>query len=324
MNTRIKSFAAGASLLLLCTASTVALADGMPYGFIQPPAPHIIPDTPDNTGAVNTTDTVRERVSGTAQAQTQLPKPLPPQPRGSVIEVQPNTSFFGLSVGEYDPFRHGDRATSFNAELQPGLRVLGVLQPLFGAMATTKGSAMAYAGLGVPFHITRHVFLMPSVGLGIYRAGGGYDLNRTFVGRFGAELAYQFDNKSRLGLNFDVITNGRSTAARDRTEMLALTYTQPFNLFSGESRNDMAAPQTYNAPVQQAAPAQAEPTAPVTTQTITPADLAPAQASAPTALAPAPAPAAAPAKTSPSNSSAFPDAVPSSLTPAEENTNAFP
>ncbi len=319
MNTRIKSFAAGASLLLLCTASSAALADGMPYGFIQPPAPHIIPDTPDNTGAVNTTGTVSEQVSGGAPAQSALPKPLPPQPRESVIEVQPNTSFFGLSVGEYDPFRHGDRATSFNAELQPGLRVLGVLQPLFGAMATTKGSAMAYAGLGVPFHLTRHVFLMPSAGLGIYRAGGGYDLNRTVVGRFGAELAYQFDDQSRLGLNFDVITNGRSTNAHDRTEMLALTYTRPFNLFSGPV-HDMATPEANNAPVQTyapaqtaAPPAQAEPAAPVTTQTITPADLAPA----------APAPAAS-STTSPAQNPAFPTAAPSSLTPAEENTNAFP
>ncbi|MBU6474835.1 MAG: hypothetical protein KGL10_03930 [Alphaproteobacteria bacterium] len=323
MNARIKALAAGTSLLLLCAVNSVAFADGMPFGVKAPQASTAIPDTPDNTGSLS---------DGSAAAAAQLPKPLPPVPPESTVEVQPNTSFFGLSVGEYDPFRSSDHATSFNAELQPGVRVLGVLQPLFGAMATTKGSAMAYAGVGVPFHITQHVFLMPSAALGLYRAGGGYDLDRTVVGRLGAELAYQFDDKSRLGLNFDVISNGKSLQANNRTEMLALTYTRPFSLFSGASQgmNSSGGPQAMNTPDESSSSAPAE-TQAAADKTVAPAAEKPAEknvaalaatatiepAAAPAAPAAVPAPAAAPSTT------AFP-AASSTLTPAEKTTHDFP
>ena len=46
------------------------------------------------------------------------------------------------------------------------MQIAGVLQPLFGAFATTNGAMMGYGGLGVPFNITDHVFLMPSVAIG--------------------------------------------------------------------------------------------------------------------------------------------------------------
>ncbi len=287
----------------------------MPYGVTPPATSSVIPDTPDNTDTINTTGVTNVATSNAAQGAgqltpAQLPKPLPPVPADSVVKVQPNTAFFGLSVGEYDPFRHSDHATSFNAELQPGIKVLGVLQPLFGAMATTKGSAMAYAGLGVPFHITRHIFLMPSAALGLYRAGGGYDLGRTVVGRFGAEIAYQFNDKSRLGLNFDVITNGKSLRANDRTEMLALTYTRPFNLFSGASHG-MSAPDVSPASAPAVSPS---------------ASAAPAPAAAPVAPVSSSPAAASSAQTpvQPSGTIAPAPATSTTLTPAEQTAHDFP
>src|SRR6202012_3721157 len=99
-------------------------------------------------------------------------------------------SFFGLSVGMYDPINQGSKSTAFNIEWQPGLKIVGTLQPLFGAMATTRGAMMGYAGLGVPFNLTSHVFLMPSLSIGAYNPGNDYDLGRHVVERPGVELAY--------------------------------------------------------------------------------------------------------------------------------------
>jgi lipid A 3-O-deacylase len=180
-------------------------------------------------------------------------------PESRTVDVQPDTSFFGLSVGLYNPLTHSGRtSTAFNAEWQPGVKILGTLQPLFGAMATTRGALLGYAGVGIPINVTDHVFLMPSLSIGGYKSGGDYDLTRHIVERPGVELAYQFDDKSRLGLSFDVLTNGMSFQARDRTEMVSLTYTMPLNALAGGS--DATPAPSYEAPAA-AAPAPVAPQA---------------------------------------------------------------
>lgn len=241
MNIKISTFVASMTVLLLCSTSAVSFADGMP--FVEKKAqPNMAPADKAIEAQQNPEEAKAPPVSMTpapaeaaaeqpAQAAEAAPvEPTPPAPETRVVDVQPETSFFGLSVGTYDRFTHGEHATAFNAEWQPGVKILGHLQPLFGAMATTKHTLFGYAGVGVPFNVTEHVFLMPSVAVGAYKEGDGYDLGRTLVYRGGAELAYQFDDQSRLGLSFHAITNGTSTHRPDRTDILAVTYTMPFSV----------------------------------------------------------------------------------------------
>jgi lipid A 3-O-deacylase len=160
----------------------------------------------------------------------------PPAPVSRIIEVQPNTSFFGLSIGAYDPMTHGQTAAALSLEWQPGVRIVGVLQPLFGAFVTSRGSTMGYGGVGTPIHFGKHIFIMPSFAVGAYGKGGGVDLGRVLAFRAGTELAYEFDDKSRIGLNIHAISNGESLKRKDRTEIISLVYTIPFNLFSGKPK----------------------------------------------------------------------------------------
>jgi lipid A 3-O-deacylase len=181
----------------------------------------------------------------------------PPAPETRVVNVQPDSSFFGLSVGVYDPLTHSDKSTAFIAEYQPGIKIAGVLQPIFGGMATTKGSILGYGGLGLPVNLTERVVLMPSVAIGLIKNNGSdFDLDRTVVERVGAELAYRFDDNSRLGLNVHALTNGRSFRAKDRTEVISLMYTMPFNVLSGDGKAD-APPVQMLSPSETAAPAPA-------------------------------------------------------------------
>ena len=219
MTVKFSSFIASASLLLFCTVSAAAFADGMPFEAAKPKQ-NLTP--------------IDKSLTAPPPAAVAAPPVTPPVPEVRTVEVQPeNTSFFGLSVGLYNSLTHSNAAVAFNAEWQPGTKIVGRLQPLFGAMATTKGAMLGYAGIGVPFDLTDHVFLMPSLSFGAYRAGDDYDLHRHIVARPGIELAYKFDDKSRLGLNFDVLSNMRSPQARDRSEMIALTYTMPLNALGG-------------------------------------------------------------------------------------------
>lgn len=160
--------------------------------------------------------------------------PVEPAPVARVVDVQDNQSFFGLSIGAYDPFTHDDLAAALGIEYQPGIKIAGFLQPLFGAMATNDGTFYGYGGLGVPVELGNNWMLMPSASVGYYEEGDGYDLGQHAVYRIGTELAYVFQNKSRLGLNAHILTNAKSLDADDRTEVISLVYTMPIG-FDGLS-----------------------------------------------------------------------------------------
>jgi hypothetical protein len=249
--------------MLFCSVSAAALADGMPF---ETPAPkqNLTPIEQSLTTPPANTAAAPAPAPAPVPVAQQPETPLPPVPESRVVDVQPDTSFFGLSVGMYDPITHGGKSTAFNVEWQPGVKIMGTLQPLFGAMATTRNAMLGYAGVGVPFNITDHVFLMPSIAIGGYKPGDDYDLGRKIVERVGTELAYQFDDKSRLGVNFDVLTNGTSIQARDRTEMVLLTYTMP--LYTPPAVTN--APPAIEAPAK---PAVAAPPAPATSPVTPPA-----------------------------------------------------
>ncbi|TAL38527.1 MAG: hypothetical protein EPN97_03805 [Alphaproteobacteria bacterium] len=256
---KIAALAFSALMLGSVAAASVAFADGI--------------DNPPEASASpldNAIDQIENKEPPIAVAPPE-PEPVieqtppPPTPEARVVEVQENTSFFGLSIGAYD-ITHDRTAAAFNLEWQPGTRIVGILQPLFGAFVTTRGTTMGYGGIGTPFHIGKRVFVMPSFAVGAYGRGGGYDLGRTLAFRAGAELAYEFDDKSRIGLNVHAISNGESLHRKDRTEIISLVYTVPFNLFSGRPKpQTMLVAEPAPAPVE--APAEAEPApAPVADQ----------------------------------------------------------
>lgn len=242
MNIKLSALLVSTSLLLFCTISPPAFSDGMPFRE-KAPEPILTPldHTLNNTKAPQPLDVTTAMPEAPAAPATtppalqpektaDTPEATPPVPESRIVEVQPNTSFFGLSVGMYDPVTHNEKAAAFNLEWQPGVKIAGFLQPIFGAIVTTNGAMLGYGGLGVPFKVTDHVMLMPSIAMGAYRKGGGYDLGRTLAYRIGTELAYEFQDKSRIGLNLHILTNGRSTGREDRTEVFGLTYTTPFNM----------------------------------------------------------------------------------------------
>lgn len=162
-------------------------------------------------------------------------KNVPPKkgtvPDNRVVHVQPNSSFFGLSVGLYDAVTNSDMAASFDLEWQLGVKIAGVLQPIFGAMITSNGAALGYAGVGMPFDLTQKLFLMPSVAVGAYHEGSGHDLDSTLAYRLGAELGWKLKNNSRISLNAHMITNGQSFSSDDRTEVFGIKYTTPLQNF---------------------------------------------------------------------------------------------
>lgn len=254
---KVSTLALTASLLLVASQPSLALADGMPFD--EPaPKPILTPldqalkeiDGRTKQEAAPLSITEDDKAQEVPEVKTEKPQieqdappslkaaeeklkkqKIEPVPDSRIVDVQPNSSFFGLSVGLYDAFTHSEAATALNLEWQPGVKIAGFLKPIFGAMVTTDGTVYGYTGLGVPFEITKNVFVMPSAAVGFYEEGDGYDLDSSVAYRVGAELAYQFENKSRLGLNAHVITNGDSLDKADRTEVISIVYTTPLDSF---------------------------------------------------------------------------------------------
>lgn len=169
-------------------------------------------------------------------ALTLLARPATAQSSGSDLGLGPlritgdEPSYLDLGAGAFNMQGHHEATPS--AEGRVEFRYGGKLfhiGPAIGVLGNTRGGAFSYAGLYADIAFGRFVFT-PLGGFGGYHRGGGEDLGGTFQFRLSANLAYEFDDYSRLGLQFAHISNaGIHTVNAGDNEML-LTYAFPLHL----------------------------------------------------------------------------------------------
>ena len=129
-------------------------------------------------------------------------------------------------VGWFDMNRRTNTATSFNVEYRSDYK-LWFLKPLVGFMGTTDGAAYGYAGLGVDVFFGRRWVLTGNTAFGAYHDGSGKPLGHWVEFRSGLELAFRFDNRSRLGMGFHHISNANIGDKNPGTEILGIFYAIP-------------------------------------------------------------------------------------------------
>jgi len=76
--------------------------------------------------------------------------------------------------------------------------------------------------------------LTPSFGVGAYDEGDGKDLGDTIEFRSQVELAYRFDNRSRVGVAFSHISNAGIGDRNPGTEILNVYYAYPLDAIFGK------------------------------------------------------------------------------------------
>lgn len=131
-----------------------------------------------------------------------------------------------LGLGAYD-VRHGDTEAQLRIEYRFAYTFLWVLKPLVGAFVANDGTFLGYAGARIELALTDHVVLMGDAAAGYWRRGTGLDLGDAFEFKTGAELAYRFDDESRLGVAFDHISNAGIAKLNPGVESLILVYSFP-------------------------------------------------------------------------------------------------
>ena len=97
------------------------------------------------------------------------------------------------------------------------------LQPVLGVSGTDEDQIWAYGGFR--WDLTDGPWI-PTIGFAVaaYDEGDGKDLGGVIEFRSSIDLAYQFDNGSRLGLSFYHLSNASIYDINPGSESLVLTY----------------------------------------------------------------------------------------------------
>ena len=137
-------------------------------------------------------------------------------------------SFLSMGAGYYDLLHEAD-AAELRVEYRNRHR-WWIFKPFAGVTATTNPAAFLYAGVLSDFYFGNRIVATPSIAAGPYIRGSGKDLGHVFEIRSGLELAYRFDDRSRVGLMFYHISNaGLGDDRNPGAEVLSLTYSIPLN-----------------------------------------------------------------------------------------------
>jgi len=138
-----------------------------------------------------------------------------------------NTSFITLAGGYYD-INDNEDAGEFRIEWK-GRKWFWAVKPIVGLMATTEAAIYGYAGIGWDLYFGRRIVVNPSFAVGAYSDGNGKDLGSVVEFRSALELAWRFDNESRLGVMFYHLSNAGIDDNNPGTEVLSVGYSIPLN-----------------------------------------------------------------------------------------------
>lgn len=168
----------------------------------------------------------------TAAAAAALAASLAAGPWAAAPARADDPAFLTLAAGWFDMNRRKEEAAEFRLEYRSDYK-LWVFKPFGGIMATSDGASYYYAGILMDIYLGRRFVVTPSFAPGAYVKGGGYDLGHVVEFRSQLEVAYRFDDRSRLGVSFSHMSNASIGDSNPGTESLMLNYSIPFDKITG-------------------------------------------------------------------------------------------
>lgn len=103
---------------------------------------------------------------------------------------------------------------------------LWIFKPHFGVLAAGDGDFYGYVGLLTDIYWSRHIVTTITAAFGGY-GGHGYNLGSSFEFRTGGDVAWRFDDGSRLGAGLYHISNAGITRENGGSESVLLSYALP-------------------------------------------------------------------------------------------------
>lgn len=140
-------------------------------------------------------------------------------------------SFVSVSMGRFDFNRQKDPTWEGGLQYRSDQK-LWIFQPMAGVMHNLHGSTDIYTGISLDVFLGKRIVFRPSFAPSIYLRGGGEDLGYTLEFRSAAELAYRFDDRSRLGVEVYHISNASLGSKNPGEESINLVYSLPTTTIS--------------------------------------------------------------------------------------------
>jgi len=136
-------------------------------------------------------------------------------------------SYLDLGAGAFDIQGHREAPTNpeGRVEFRFGQKFL-YIGPAAGVLATTRGGVFGYAGFYADIAWDRLV-VTPLGAVGFYHRGSDENLGGAFQFRIGANVAYELDSGSRLGVQFVHISNAGLHKRNPGDNEMLVTYGLP-------------------------------------------------------------------------------------------------
>ncbi len=137
-------------------------------------------------------------------------------------------AFLSMSVGAYDFNKRKDTATEFRMEYRSDVKIWE-LKPFAAVAGTTNSSFFIGAGVLMDLYFGNRFVVTPSFAPHYYSKGSSdkKDLGHALEFRSQIEVAYRFDNRSRLGLAVSHYSNASIGNKNPGSETLSLVYSIP-------------------------------------------------------------------------------------------------
>jgi hypothetical protein len=135
-------------------------------------------------------------------------------------------SYLVVGAGTWETLRGNFTKPEVDVDYRFGDAILWKLRPQVGFLVAGDGDYYAYGGFVADFHLMPHIVLTLNTAIGGY-GGGGYNLGSHFEFRNGGDIAYEFDNKWRIGAGFYHISNAGITRENGGSESALLQLSVP-------------------------------------------------------------------------------------------------
>lgn len=137
--------------------------------------------------------------------------------------------YLTLAVGHVAVFDDNiDDPYVYKLEYRFAPRTRWLIAPAIGTARSGNGASFLFVDLEKDFFPGRHWVVTPSFGLGSFDDGKDVKLGHDLEFRSGIKVAYQFDNKVRLGIGLFHLSNGGLSDHNPGTEPMFLPLSFPF------------------------------------------------------------------------------------------------
>jgi hypothetical protein len=146
--------------------------------------------------------------------------------RPAIADDEP--AFISLGAGATGVIADRKQGAAFNIEYRSDYE-LWKIRPFVGGFATSDASLYGYFGFLMDIYFGNRWVLTPNTAVGAYTKGDGQDLGHVIEFRSGFELAYRFDDRSRLGVAVHHLSNASIGDDNPGTETALIYYSIPLN-----------------------------------------------------------------------------------------------